>query len=346
MKQLGLGFIGCGEIARSTAKAVSEVESARIAAVYDPNPDSARDIAEPAGAEVVATVEELLACDDVAAVYIASPHFLHAGQALAAMDAGKHVCVEKPMAIDLDDARKMVKKAKEAGLVLSVPFIMRYFPSAQRARELIREGAIGEVICYQMSDMQYKPPAYWEKGVSGKARPTDWRSRRDRAGGGILIMNSIHSIDLMRHLTGLDVERVYCEQGTYLQPVEVEDLSMVVMRLSNGAVATIEAATAAWGRKPGCLPARVYGTGGQIGLAGFWDDPSGVHVFRREKNDWEFIETPAGPATRADYMREFAAASAGEGSCSVSAEDGLRAVEVVLAAYESAEKGRPAATGE
>ncbi len=345
METVGFGFIGCGEIARSMAKAVAVVEGAGISAVFDPNPDSARDIAEPAGAEVVGSLDALLAREDVGAVYIASPHFLHAGQALAAMDAQKHVCVEKPVATTLDDARKMAKKASAAKLLLSVPFVYRYFPNARRARELLREGAVGEIICYQISDMQYKPPGYWETGVSGKARPTDWRAKKDRAGGGILIMNSIHSVDLMRYLTGLEVRRVYCEQGTYVQPVEVEDMSVVVMRLSNDAVATIEAATSALGKKPGAAPVRVYGTEGQLALTDFWAGEPGVSLFRASRGEWEFFETPPGGATRADYVREFAAAVSGRGQCSVGAEDGLRATEIILAAYESAGKGAPVETG-
>ena len=241
------GFVGCGEIAKSTARSLEKVAGASVAACFDPNPASAGDLEEMTGAEPVASVEALLSRDDVDAVYLATPHDLHAPGTLAALATGKHVLVEKPVAIREEDAREMAAAAERTGRVVSVAYMCRYFPNSLKAAELMRAGAIGEVIGIRVLQVADKAPTYWTQGVSGKSRPTDWRASKARAGGGQLIMNASHMLDLAYHLTGLKAARVYAETDTFRHPVEVEDYAEAVIRYENGAIGHVAAAAGARG---------------------------------------------------------------------------------------------------
>ena len=142
---LRIGMIGCGEIAVQNAKAVHEAPNATIAAVADVNEAVAQDLAGRYNAPYHTATEELLARDDVDAVVISVPHFLHAPLAIQAAQAGKHVIVEKPMATTLAEAEQMLAAANAAGVQLATLYCQRYLPYVQRAKSLIDQGALGRV---------------------------------------------------------------------------------------------------------------------------------------------------------------------------------------------------------
>jgi predicted dehydrogenase len=332
---LRVGFIGCGEIAQAHARAVAEAENAKLTYAMDVNPEAARDIGERYQSPATTKVEELLASPEVDAVYISAPHHLHAPLTIEALRAGKHVMVEKPIATRLPDADQMVREAARHNRLLSVCFVSRFALTSELAREAIARGEIGEIIWVEINDMHLKQPSYWEQGVSGKARPTDWRGHKDRAGGGVLIMNSVHPIDLVRYLTGLEVDRVYAEYDTFLHPVQVEDAIAVLLRYSNGAIGTIQSATAAAAGREGQAPLRIFGTKGQIALGAPWAGKPAMSIFTVERNAWEHREPPAGKDARTRYVEHFARASFGEEELRVTGRDGYRALEVILAAYQA-----------
>ncbi|MCK4299352.1 MAG: Gfo/Idh/MocA family oxidoreductase, partial [Planctomycetes bacterium] len=186
-----------------------------------------------------------------------------------------------------------------------------------------------------INDMHLKRPSYWSQGVSGKARATDWRAHREQAGGGVLIMNSVHPIDLVRYLTGLEAERVYAEYDTFVHPVEVEDTIAVVLRYSNGALGIIQSSTSAAAGREGRAPLRIFGTKGQIALAAPWAEKPAMSIFTVESNAWEHREAPAGKGARTRYVENFARACFGEVQLRASGEDGYRALEIILAAYQA-----------
>ena len=334
-KTLGIGFVGCGEIAQSHARAVAEAENARLTYAMDVNPEAAADVGSRYGCPVTADLEELLASQEVDAVYICAPHHLHAPLSIQALEAGKHVMVEKPIATRLGDAEQMVRQAARHDRRLSVCFVSRFAGHSELARAAIRAGEIGEVIYVEINDMHLKRPTYWEQGTSGRARPTDWRAHKGRAGGGVLIMNSVHPIDLVRYLTNLEVERVYAEYDTFVHPVEVEDTIAVVLRYSNGALGVIQSATSAAGGREGRVPVRVFGTKGQIALAAPWAEKPAASIFTVERGEWEHREPPAAKGARTRYVENFARACFGDEELRATGEDGYRALEIILAAYQA-----------
>ena len=247
MDRLRIGMIGCGEIGVQDGGRHCQL-TARPARHGDGHagrtgPGSGRAVRR----SLDRPVEDLLANPAVDAVYIAVPHHLHAPLTIQAAEAGKHILVEKPIATTLADAEAMIAAARANGVWLSVNFHAQVDPLCQAAKDLVAQGAIGQVVGTRIVFRGDKPASYWAAGYSGRV-PSDWRVRKATAGGGVLIMNAIHDLNTMRFITGLEAVRVYAEYGTYETPVEVEDFIAVTYRYDNGAIGTIEAGSAIRGR--------------------------------------------------------------------------------------------------
>jgi predicted dehydrogenase len=268
---------------------------------------------------------------------------------IAAARAGKHVLCEKPFTISLADADAMIAACRDHGVQLGMWMVMRYSATTRLARALLQAGAIGQIVNIRLADVHNKVKDYYQKGVGGRARATDWRPYRAKAGGGALIMNAIHQLDALRYMTGLEVTRVTGEWVSFTGLAEVEDMIDVLLRYSNGAIGSIDTANyAPGGGEPGML--RIYGSKGQIQLgrggvvrvyveepfAGLQGD---IPVPALTAGEWH--EVPAGDRGNSrtllldDYVR---AVMAGR-TPAVTGEDGRAAIEIVLAAYQSAERG-------
>jgi predicted dehydrogenase len=341
MDQLRIGMIGCGEIAVKTAAAIAQSAYAQHVMVMDSRAALAQDLGERYGVPWTDCVEDLLANPAVAAVYIAVPHHLHAPLTIQAAEAGKQILVEKPIALTLADAEAMIAAARANGVWLSVNFHVQVDPLCQAARDLIAQGAIGEVIGTRIVYRGDKPPSYWASGYSGRVS-TDWRVMKATAGGGVLIMNIIHDLNTMRFISSLEVARIAAEYGTYDTPVEVEDFIAATYRYDNGAIGTIEAGSAIRGRDPLHDVDRIYGTAGQILLS----EP--LRVFSTAgapgvpAGEWH--ELPIAPLTAEEQQLAmvdgFARPLVRGEAPTVSAEDGVAALAIVLAAYQSGAEGR------
>lgn len=336
-ERLRFGFIGAGEIALQTAEAVAVAPAAELVAVADADPDLAGDLASRHGAAAVDSPDELLAREDVDAVYIAVPHFLHATLAAAAARAGKHVLLEKPAGLSAGDAERTVRAVRECGVTLSVPFVYRYAAAWRRAREIVADDRLGDIQGVRIPFAADKPASYWQGGYSGRSR-SDWRTRRLQAGGGVLLMNLIHDIDAMRWATGLEAERVFAEYGTFATPVEVEDFLGAVVRYRGGAVGMIEAGSAVPG---GAGPQgggghRVIGTDGQLLL-----DGGRLWLYTRAGGGWAEEQLAPGGDPRALLVEDYARALLAGGPPPIPDDAGLEALKVVSAAYQSREVGRP-----
>ncbi|MFH1086314.1 MAG: Gfo/Idh/MocA family oxidoreductase [Chloroflexota bacterium] len=338
-ERLGIGMIGCGEIAVATAQGIVRSEHARIVRVMDVDAGVAADLGARHGVPHTTDLEELLDDGAVQAVYIAVPHYLHAELALRALAAGKHVLVEKPIATTLADADAMLAAAARAGRGLSVAFHAQVSPSLRRVRALVTAGTIGKVMGTRIVYRGCKPPSYWQSGWTGRIR-TDWRPRKAEAGGGVLIMNIVHNLNTMRYLTGLEVTRVAAEYDTFVTPVEVEDLIALTYRYHSGAIGTVEAGSALPGRDPLHEVDRIYGETGQIILA----EPAPLIYPGRDGNglkagEWQTLAA-AEEDERAMIVEGFARAVLSGEPPPVSGADGRAALEIILAAYRAGAEGR------
>jgi predicted dehydrogenase len=340
--RLRIGMVGCGEIAVRMADAIASSQHAQHVMVMDTQVALAQDLGEQYGVPWTDRVDDLLANPGVDAVYIAVPHHLHARLTVQAADAGKHVLVEKPIATTLADAEAMIAAARANGVWLSVNFHAQVDPICQAAKNLVSQGVIGEVVGTRIVFRGDKPASYWTSGYSGRVA-TDWRVKKAKAGGGVLIMNAIHDLNTMRFITGLEAARVYAEYGTFGTAVEVEDFISVAYRYGNEAIGTIEAGSAIRGGDPLHEINRIYGTAGQILLSEPLQLYTALPLTGIPTNEWQ--ELPVVPATTEEQQTAMVDGFAGPivlgKPPTVAAEDGLAVLAIVLAAYQSGAEGRP-----
>jgi predicted dehydrogenase len=342
LDRLGIGIVGCGGAALSVCRAMDTIPEVRLAATYDRAEANARDLAAPRGGTVHAFLDSLLADPAVDIVYIALPHDQLAGVTERALRAGRHVLVEKPMALDDEQARRLGRLAEEQALRLGVFFPLREASTVMLARRLIAGGAIGEIRAVRVWTIIDKPPSYWQAGSSGRA-VDGWRARRDQAGGGVVLMNSVHQIDVIRYVTGLSFARVMAEAATLSADVEVEDTAGAVVRLSNGAILSL----AANAHSPGAQDEERIEIDGAFGRLDLPDPFASAPVRLFLRRSWE--DHPAetwidlAPPVRDGYaetLRAFAQAVRTGAAPEAGAADAAAALAVVLAAYESARTGR------
>jgi predicted dehydrogenase len=206
MRPIGVALVGCGRIAGLHEIGYRGRDDARIVAVCDANRKLARDRARSWGVEKIYTgYEELLADPGIDLVEILVPHHLHAEMTVAACRAGKHVSVQKPMAMNVAEADRMITAAQAAGVVLRVYENFVFYPPHVRAKQLIEAGEIGEPQILRMHVSTGRSKTAWKVPLSAWV----WRFEKSKSGGGPLVFDhGYHLFSLARYLMG-DVARVY-----------------------------------------------------------------------------------------------------------------------------------------
>jgi len=338
--QLGVGLVGCGDIGPAHAKALAQADSARLVACMDVVASSAKDLADDYGVPHTTDLAELLARPDLDAVTVATPAFTHADVVEQAAEAGKAVLCEKPLAADLPDADRIIAACRTAAVALATCFPLRNLGAAKWTRDLIQSGALGDVIAIRLRNLGEKQDSYWVGGYSGRTT-TDWRKSKAQSGGGVIITNLSHHLDLARAMTGLEVVSVYAQTGTFATDVEVEDLGVACLRYENGAIGTLEGASCFHGGapEPGIV---VLATKGQSRF-GLWGGTCDVYLTEaaaglpaREWTTREFKDS-----IHVAVYNDFVAAVREGRTPPITGEDGRKALETVVAIYRSARTGQP-----
>lgn len=335
-KTLRVGLIGCGEIALKNAQAIKDSDNAEIVMVADINASIAADMGKRYKVPHSTDSEALLRRDDVDAVLISVPHHLHAPLTIQAAEYGKHVMVEKPLSTSLADADRMIDACKQSGVQLSTMYCQRYLPYVQKAKALIDQGALGNILGMQLIFYMDKPPSYFQSGFSGRVQ-SDWRLLREKSGGGILIFNLVHYLDIMRYLSGLEVVRAYAEFGTLDTPmIETEDTISATLRYSNQAIGTISASSVARG-SPYKPQLHLWGSDGQMYLT----EPDDFSFYSLREIDgkrpgvWYSMGSFDMSGERRAYVTSFAQSVLGGSRPEVSGEDGRAIQAIVEAIYKS-----------
>ncbi len=234
MKQLRFGIIGCGTISRFHATAIERIPDARLVGVYDGwRPGAERFVTEHP-AYIFDSLEELLGSDEIDAVCICTPSGLHTEQAIAAMKAGKHIVVEKPMSLSLADADRLIATAEETGVKVCVISQFRFSAAVQEVRRALDAGAFGKVVSGSLSMKYFRSHEYYASG--------GWRGTWAMDGGGCLMNQGIHGIDVFRYLMG-PVKSISAITRTQTRKVEVEDSAAAVLEFENGALGTVQGST-------------------------------------------------------------------------------------------------------
>jgi predicted dehydrogenase len=248
--RLHLGILGGGNISDTHARAAAEVEGALVVAVAGANAAKVARLAERCGAAAYASTEELLRHRPLDAVLIGSPSGLHAEQGIAAARRGIHVLVEKPLDVSLARADALIRECEAARVRLGVFFQDRFAPDLVRLKRGLETGALGRPLLAAGRVRWWRPPEYYAD--------SRWRGTLALDGGGALINQGIHTVDLLLWLLG-DVRSVWARMATALHSIEAEDTLAAALEFRSGALATFEATTAAF---PG-YPRRLELTGSE-----------------------------------------------------------------------------------
>ena len=250
MAPLGIGMLGYGGIGKLHALAYRSIPGIypslppyRMAAVCTSSKETAEAAAKDGGfARAYADIRELVADPEVGAVDIVLPNYAHKDAIILALEAGKHVYCEKPLALTGAEAREIAAVAARSKGRLGMTFNYRFVPAIARAKRLIEEGAVGEVYGFHSE--------YLHNGYQDASRPLTWRMRREASGGGAIVDLGSHVLDLVRHLLG-EVSEVMAETKTYiprrplskgsseLGQVTVDDAAWIQLRMASGAIGSL-----------------------------------------------------------------------------------------------------------
>jgi predicted dehydrogenase len=231
MEKLGVGIIGFGRVGHGHVRAAQNVPEVRLVAIAEVDEQRRRLAAEIGCCETVADYRALLDRPDVHIVMIGLPHWLHARVAIDAAQAGKHIFVEKPMAMEVDECDRMIEAARRHNVKLMVGHSQHYNPYNRLAKQLIDGGELGELVYMTL---------HWTKPLGLESRPA-WGMDRSK-GGGMLQMNGAHMIDVMRWFAGQPIVAVKGRAGNFIfgDKVKADDSFIALLQFANGLQATIQ----------------------------------------------------------------------------------------------------------
>ena len=330
-------LVGAGGIGQIRAQALSGMTDCSLIGVTDVDLERARRLVGASGAKAYDSFEALLADPQVEAIIVSVPPQFHEKQVIAALQAGKHVLCEKPLAPTVDACRRMTDAARDAGRVLTTGFNHRYFPAIQDVKRALDSGAIGT--------LDHIRAFAGHTGLSEFKAP--WMYDKDIMGGGALMDVGIHMIDLTHYLLG-DIAEVQGVSTTNVWKLDrSEDNGLALLRNRAGVTALFQATWTEW--KGYRFYIEAYGDKGMA--AAYYapmrsvlitmDKPGGVrtkkvnyypgNIFREKFRGWQSTVI----ATFEQEFRDFERLCAGQGGIIAGGSAGLRAVEVAHAIYES-----------
>ncbi len=330
---LKIAFIGTGYISKIHARAAQKLEDVELTAVVNHRPESmAAFAAEFTIPRQYATIEALLQDGDVDAIVIGTPNYLHAPQTIAALDAGVHVMVEKPMAMDAAEAETMLEASRSSGALLMVAHCWRFDSEVLWLLEQVKAGRLGKII----RTKGYSVHVHWG--------PAGWFTQKRYAGGGALADMGIHALDTARFLLGDPRPvSVYARIGTYYKEFEVDDTGVIIVNWDNGATSTIESG---WWQPHADGPEAATQLYGTVGFGQIF--PTYLEFSDVEHVAWERID-PGFPPVRDPHCQQsmydaqmtyFVECIRSDQTPRPGGLEGWINMRVVDAAYESARTGR------
>jgi len=329
------GIIGTGVGANFCARGISMIADtgiAKLVAVTSRREERAKEFASKWNLDLWYTDHnEMLEKAPIDAVIIDTPHYLHYPMAMDAMKAGKHTLVDKPIAISLKEADEMINEAKRRNVKLGVTLQGRFDPSFRKIKDAADEGRFGRLILGEATVKWFRTQEYYNN--------SPWRGRWATEGGGALINQAIHTIDLLLWIMG-PPKYLWAQIDTFAHKIEVEDVAVAAVRFENDALGIIQGSTAVY---PG-LPTRleIHGTKGTALVEGEvlkrWSIIGEKEiVVEKEKEGLKAWASPElEPATNhAALIKDFAEAILNDREPFVNGVEGRRSLEMIMAIYES-----------
>jgi predicted dehydrogenase len=326
---LRYGVIGAGVVAPLHLKAIAALHDVELVGISALVPEEVAPLATEAGCPWFIDHRELLArAPDV--VVVCTPHPSHPMLTIDALEAGAHVLVEKPLAVEVRHADEMIDAAGRAGRTLGVCFQQRFRPVIAAAHALVVDGRVGELIRASIIDPLYRPNAYYGTAA--------WRGTWTGEGGGVLMNQAPHTLDLLCHLAGAPAT-VWGVSRRRSQPMETEDTATALLEYENGAVGTIAVSTT----EPGVQRIEIVGDRGRIDIVGEtiafsrFEPPVAEHLrsatgmFDAPASVEQPVVLPAGDGSHIDVHEDFAAAVRTGSEPRVPARSGLCSLELANA---------------
>ena len=355
VEKLRLGILGCGVIGPHHARAIAGLESAELVAVADVVPELAEELAGEYGCSSYGSLGEMLSGVDLDAMCVCTPSGMHAEDAIAALEAGKDVVIEKPVDVSLKAADRLLEVQRATGRKVAVVSQHRFDPATRAVHEVVSRGEFGRLTSGSAEVRWWRSQSYYDSG--------GWRGTWELDGGGVLINQAIHSIDLLQWLMGPVVEVTAYTGLLAHEKIEVEDTAVAILKFAGGALGTIVATTAAY---PG-LTARIalHGDRGSAVIdddeltyfhaAGEGEEGDAYGSCGGDNQAWQVMEqygkAESGPGAGAnpgslsmahrDQIRDFVEAVRERREPSINIEEGRKPLAIIQGIYESARTGSP-----
>jgi predicted dehydrogenase len=339
---LGFGLIGAGMIADFPARAITAARGAHVVGVASSTLDGASAFARQHDiAFATASVDELVARPDVDAVCITTPSGLHREPALAAIRAGKHLMIEKPIDATVEGTDEILRAADKAGVCVGSIFQARFGDAAKAMKAAIEAGRFGRLVLCSAYVKWYRTKEYY----------TGWKGKLALDGGGALMNQAIHAVDLLQWFAGMPTEVFGWTTRRVHVGIESEDTACATLRFANGALGTIEASTAAW---PGW--SRRLEICGEFGSALLEDDDIARWEFRDQQPQDEAIQKTRESAALGSgasapnaigleghrrQIQDFIDAIRDNRPPLIDGREARKAVALIRAIYDSAASGAP-----
>lgn len=348
--------LGCGVIGQLHAKTIQSLAPrAELAVVTDVMPERATELAKQLGVEAAGSLEEVLARPDIDVVTICTPSGQHAAEAIAVLDAGKHVIIEKPLDVNVEAARRVLEAEKRSGRTAMVVSQRRHGRANQIVHEAAQSGKFGKLTSGNATMSWWRSQGYYDSG--------DWRGTWALDGGGALMNQGIHAIDLFVWFMGQPVEVYAWAECLAHERIEVEDTAVATVRFANGALGTVHGTTAAY---PGLTQhVTVHGDQGSAivendkllyyhaangqsddfayGAGGKANQADEVMPQQAEYKPANVSNATAGlePTSHTEQFADFLDAVENGRSPLVTVSEAAKTLSLICAIYESARQGKP-----
>lgn len=345
---IGFGIIGLGMIAEFHFQAIQAIPGCSFIGGYNHTPEKCSAFCQSHGGIAYPSLDALLADPAIDIVTICTPSGSHLESAIAAAHAGKHLIIEKPLEITAERCDQILRVAEKNGVKLATVFPSRFHKSSQLIKEAIRQGRFGRIVLADAQIKWYRSQAYYDSAT--------WRGTWEFDGGGALMNQGIHAIDLLQWFMGPADEVAAYTTTLAHERIEVEDTAVASLKFSNGALGIIEASTAAY---PGFLKKlEICGSKGSV-------------VMEEESiTKWEFAEElPEDKQIRADLSNNthtgggsgdpkaisfeahrmlfsaFIESIIKDGPFDLGGSEGRKSVQLIESIYQSARLGKPVLLG-
>lgn len=340
-------IIGCGVISKVHGECLKFVPKSRLAAVMDIVPERARELGEKYGVPWYTDRDALLAEHEIDIIHVCVPSGLHHEVAVWAAKNGKHCFCEKPMDITLEAMDMIARAFKKSGTYYGGCFMNRFNPAAILMKEAIESGRMGRVTTATAQCMWWRTQEYYNSG--------EWRGTWELDGGGCLMNQAVHYVDLIQWMVGSPVKSIRAYTGLLAHNrIAVEDTAVAILKFANGVLATIQGTTAAYPGPHGSL--EVAGDQGNATYDGKivrWKFAKETALDDKIRETAGFLKQPkatgslgADPTALGGFhvmfteaFKEFVGAIRAGKPNSLGVEEHRKAVEIILAIYESARLG-------